>query len=92
MLVQLFAFVLCVTAVAVVLMVERLPEHRKLAAGIESTETAVTQVAEPNASPRVRRDPCEGYHGKNRWNCRRAMARAGVEVDDDQPHEEPELD
>ena len=93
MLIQLFAFAFCITAVGVALMVQQLPDHRKLAAGIESTETAAVGVAqsahgEQEASPRTY--PCDGLKRRARRACRRSMANP--DFDDDQPHEEPPLD
>ena len=89
MLIQLFAFAFCITAVGVALMVQQLPDHKKLAAGIESTETAVVGVAQL-ADGEAHARPCDGLKRKARRACRRSMPNA--DFDDDQPHEEPPLD
>lgn len=92
MLVQLFAFTLCCTAVAVSLMVQQLPEHRKLD-GVESTQTSTTGVlvrGESDSRPATSAARCADLKCKSRRTHRRSAADTYIEVDP--PQEEPELD
>ncbi len=92
MLVQLFAFTLCCTALAVSLMVQQLPEHRKLD-GTETAQTATTRIhgrGENDSNPATRSARCSDLRCKNRGTHLRPADDTYVEVDP--PQEEPELD
>lgn len=80
MLIQIFAFAMCFFGLTVGLMVQQLPEHRKIAADIAPGVTAQTSG-----------DRCDGFHGESGWACH-AMARADSDFEEDEPQEEPELD
>ena len=91
---QLFAVAFCIVAVGLALMLQQLPEHKKAAAGIESTQTTATGVAQPSdnepvARPHWRHHPCDGLNRKSWRACQRYF---GSGMDGDQPQEEPELD
>lgn len=90
---QLFAFAFCIVAVALALMLQQLPEHRRPGAGTETAATAATGVAqrgEDDTRPQTTGNPCDGLKPARRRACQRFFA--GADVADDEPHEEPELD